>query len=439
MLLPMSTLHRSMPMGDVVVIGAGIAGIQAALDLANHGITVHLVEREPSIGGHMAMLDKTFPTNDCSMCILSPKMVEVSRHPNIRINTCTEVVSIEGNVGNFTVTVKKNPRYIDESLCNGCGDCIEVCPVEVYNRFDAGVGVRKAIYKPQPQAVPDIVIKDPEHCIECGLCYDACGLCAIRKEDTAKTFSIPAASVIIATGYTVFDACTKTQFGHLTIPDVITSLELERMINASGPTGGKVRRMSNGAQPASIVFIQCVGSRDMTINRPYCSCVCCMQAIKNAILIKEKNPETEITICYMDIRAFGKGYEEYLERAKAMGIKFLRGIPSDVLNDGNGISVQVENTETGEVTVMHPDLIVLSVGMSPAPGAVEMVERFGIPVEETGFIKSINDAVDTVATIRPGIYVAGTAGAPKDIPDTVAHGGSAAMRAFMDAIRVRSS
>ncbi|MCX6692905.1 MAG: FAD-dependent oxidoreductase, partial [Methanoregula sp.] len=298
-------------MGDVVVIGAGIAGIQAALDLANHGITVHLIDREPSIGGHMAQLDKTFPTNDCSMCILSPKMVEVARHKNIKITTCAEVESIEGEVGNFTVTIKKHPRYIDESLCNGCGDCIQICPVEVYNRFDAGIGIRKAIYKPQPQSVPDIVIKDADHCIECGLCYDVCGLDAIRKKEEAATIRIPAASVIVATGYTVFDARKKAQFGHLILPDVITSLELERMINASGPTGGNVMRMSDGAKPKSVVFIQCVGSRDMSIGRPYCSCVCCMQAVKNAILIKEKHPETEVIICYIDIRAYGKGYEEY--------------------------------------------------------------------------------------------------------------------------------
>ncbi|OPY39262.1 MAG: CoB--CoM heterodisulfide reductase iron-sulfur subunit A [Methanoregula sp. PtaU1.Bin051] len=426
-------------MGDVVVIGAGIAGIQAALDLADHGIFVHLVEREPSIGGHMAQLDKTFPTNDCSMCILSPKMVEVSRHKNIRIHTCAEVESIDGVVGNFTVTVKKHPRYVDEALCNGCGDCISICPVEVYNRFDAGVGVRKAIYKPQPQAVPDIVIKDPDHCIECGLCYDACGLSAIREKDEATTVKIPAASVIIATGYTVFDACNKAQFGHLRLPDVITSLELERMINASGPTGGRLLRISDGKIPKSVIFIQCVGSRDMSLNRPYCSCVCCMQAIKNAILIKEKYPDTDVSICYMDMRAYGKGYEEYLERAKAMGIRFLRGMPSDVLADEEGMLMQVEDSETSEVKVLHPDLVVLSVGLSPAPDTAAIAERFRIPVEESGFLKTINDAIDTVATIRPGIYVAGTAAAPRDIPDSVTQGGSAAMRAFLDAIRTRSA
>jgi len=424
-----------MPMGDVVVIGAGIAGIQTALDLANHGIVVHLIDREPSIGGHMAQLDKTFPTNDCSMCILSPKMVEVARHNNIRIYTCAEVESIEGVVGNFTVTIKKHPRYIDESLCNGCGDCIQICPVEVYNRFDAGIGVRKAIYKPQPQSVPDIVIKDADHCIECGLCYDACGLDAIKEKQDDTTLRIMAASIVIATGYTVFDANKKAQFGHLALPDVITSLELERMINVSGPTGGKVMRLSDGTMPKSVVFIQCVGSRDMSINRPYCSCVCCMQAIKNAMLIKEKNPQTEVTICYIDIRAYGKGYEEYFERAKSMGIRFLHGMPSDVIADRDGMMIQVENTEDGEVQVLHPELVVLSVGISPSIGTGKLAERLGIPVEETGFMKPVHDAIETVATIKPGIYIAGTTMAPKDIPDTVAQAGSAAMLAFIDAIR----
>jgi len=426
-------------MGDVVIIGAGIAGIQAALDLADHGIVVHLIEREPSIGGHMAQLDKTFPTNDCSMCILAPKMVDVARHRNVRIHTCAEVESVEGDVGNFTVRVKKHPRYVDESLCNGCGDCIQICPVEVYNRFDAGVGVRKAIYKPQQQSVPDIVIKDAEHCIECGLCYDACGPAAIREKDEPVMITIPAASIIIATGYTVFDAGTQARFGYLRFPDVITSIELERMINASGPTGGKVQRMSTGEVPESVVFIQCVGSRDNSIGRPYCSCICCMQAIKNAILIKEKHPATEVTICYMDLRAYGKGYEEYLERAKNLGVRFLRGMPSNVLADAKGMMMQVEDSETAEVKVLHPDLVVLSVGLSPAQDARAIAEKFGIPIEETGFFRTTNDALDTVATIRPGIYIAGTATAPRDIPDTVTQGGSAAMRAFLDAIRSGSA
>jgi heterodisulfide reductase subunit A len=426
-------------MGDVVVIGAGIAGIQAALDIAGHGIHVHLIEREPSIGGHMAQLDKTFPTNDCSMCILSPKMVDVARHPLITVHTCSEVETIEGDVGHFTVTIKEQPRYVDSVLCTGCGDCVEICPVEVYNRFDAGVGVRKAIYKPHAQAVPDTVVKDAEHCIECGLCYDICGPGAILRKDEDKRVTIKAASIVITTGYTVFDARNKEQFGHLILPDVITSLELERMINASGPTGGKIKRLSDGAVPKSIVFIQCVGSRDMSIDRPYCSCVCCMQAIKNAILIKEKSLDTEITLCYMDIRTYGKGYEEYYERAKAMGIRFLRGMPGDIRADHNGLILQVENSETSEVLVLHPDLVVLSVGIGPSDNAAGIAAKCGISLEETGFFKPVHDAMDTVATLRPGIYVAGTATAPRDIPDSVASGGSAAMRAFIDAVRTRSA
>jgi heterodisulfide reductase subunit A2 len=426
-------------MGEVVVIGAGVAGIQAALDIAAHGIHVHLIEREPTIGGHMAMLDKTFPTNDCSMCILSPKMVDVIRHPKITIHTCSEVEKIEGEAGRFHVTIKKHPRYIDESTCTGCGDCILVCPVEVYNRFDAGIGVRKAIYKPHSQAVPDIVIKDPDHCIECGLCYDVCGPGSVKREDGEQEIVLDAASIVLSTGYSVFNPQKKPQLGHLSLPDVVTSLELERMINASGPTGGKIRRMSTGKTPESIVFIQCVGSRDMTIGRPYCSCVCCMQAIKNAILIKEKNPAMDVTICYMDIRSYGKGYEEYYERAKALGIRFLRGMPSDILPDKNGLILQVENSETSEVQVMHPELVVLSVGMGPAESIADLARKFDIPLEETGFVKTVHDALDTTATLRPGIYVAGTAVAPKDIPDSVASGGSAAMRAYRDAVRLRSA
>jgi len=425
-------------MGDVVVIGAGIAGIQAALDIADHGIQVHLIEREPTIGGHMAQLDKTFPTNDCSMCILSPKMVDVERHPQITIHTCSEVEKIEGEIGHFLVTIKKFPRYVDESACNGCGDCVLICPVEVYNRFDAGIGVRKAIYKPHPQAVPDIVVKDPEHCIECGLCYDICGPDAIKRSDTEQITTIPASSIVITTGYAIFDARNKKQFGYLELPDVITSLELERMMNASGPTGGKIRRLSDGRAPESIIFIQCVGSRDVTVNRPYCSCVCCMQAIKNAMLIKEKNPEMDVIISYMDIRSYGKGYEEYFERAKKIGVRFLRGMPSDVLADSAGISLQIENSETSEVQVLHPDLVVLSVGIGPSEKSEKFAERVGITLEDTGFIKPVHDAVDTVATMCPGIYVAGTATAPRDIPDSVASGGSAAMRAYIDAIRTRS-
>jgi heterodisulfide reductase subunit A len=422
-------------MTDVVVIGAGVAGIQAALDLAGHNIHVHLIEREPTIGGHMAQLDKTFPTNDCSMCILSPKMVEVARHPMITIHTCAEVESVEGEVGNFRVRVKKHPRYIIEDECNGCGDCTRICPVEVYNRFDAGIGVRKAIYKPHAQAVPDIVVKDQEHCIECGLCYDACGKEAILREDAERAFEIEAASIVVTTGYKTFDARNKAQLRYLTIPDVITSLEFERMICASGPTGGKLKRLSNGKPPRSIAFVQCVGSRDIAAGRPYCSGVCCMYAMKNAMLIREKNPDIEVIVFYNDIRAYGKGYEEYYERARSLGVRFVRGFPGEVLVANDHLMMTAENTETGEVETFHPDLAVLSVGLEPAGGAEEIARKLGIPRDESGFFGVADQKVGPVLTVKPGIYVAGTATAPRDIPDSVAMGGAAAMRAYLDAIR----
>lgn len=435
----MPGLLRGTGMHEAVVIGGGISGITAALEIAGHGIHVHLVEREPSVGGHMAQLDKTFPTNDCSMCILSPKMVEVSRHPLVTIHTCSEVTGVAGSAGDFTVTIKKHPRFINESECTGCGDCIEICPVEVYNRFDAGIGVRKAIYKPHSQVVPDIVVRDTVHCIECGLCYDACLKGAVLREDEEKTFDVRAVSIVVTTGYRTFDPGQKEQLKYGTLPDVITSLELERMINASGPTGGKLLRVSDGRTPKSVVFIQCVGSRDIPINRPYCSCVCCMAAMKNAMLIKEKNPDIEVTICYIDRRAYGKGYEEYLNRAEGLGIRFIRGLPAEVLGDAAEMTVRVENTEKSDFLSLHPELVVLSVGMEPADDLTGLAGMLGLGRSPDGFVPLPDQKLGPVRTIVPGVYVAGTASAPRDIPDSVAQGGAAAMQVVKDVYGKKAS
>ncbi len=426
-----------MLLSEVVVIGGGIAGITAALDLANHGIHVHLIEREPTIGGHMAMLDKTFPTNDCSMCILSPKMVDAARHPKISLHTCTEVTSIEGESGDFTVHVTRHPRYVKESECTGCDDCVAICPVEVYNRFDAGLGVRKAIYKAHPQVVPNIVIRDAEHCINCGLCYSICGKRAILRdnEDGEEQAYIKAAAVVIATGYEVFDATKKPSYRYRQIPDVISSIEFERMINASGPTQGALKRLSDGAKPKKIVFVQCVGSRDCTAGSPSCSAVCCMYAVKNALLIREKSPETEVTILYMDIRAYGKGYEEFYERAKNAGVRFVRGLPGDLYQNNAHVRVHVENTENRELVKIDADLVVLSVGIRPQNDAAAIAERYGITLDETGFFAGLDQKSEHITSIRPGIFLAGTCREPMDIPDSVAEGGAAAMRAVITSMK----
>jgi heterodisulfide reductase subunit A len=426
-----------MQVSNAVVIGGGIAGITAALDIANHGIHVHLIEREPTIGGHMAMLDKTFPTNDCSMCILSPKMVEAARHPKISLHTCTEVTGIEGSEGNFQIMVTRHPRYIREADCTGCGDCITICPVEVYNRFDAGIGVRKAIYKAHPQVVPDIVIRDAEHCINCGLCYDICGKQAVLRddEDGAEQAVINASVVVVATGYQVYDATQKTMYHYLEIPDVITSIEFERMINASGPTGGQLKRFSEGEKPCRIVFIQCVGSRDCQLGTPSCSAVCCMYAVKNAMLIKEKSPDTDVVVLYMDLRSYGKGYEEFYNRAVDIGVRFIRGLPGDVYSSGKTVTVQVENTETQEFLKIESDLVVLSVGLRPNDDAAAIAAKLGITCDESGFYDSVDQKTNQIVSLRPGIFLAGTCREPMDIPDAVAEGGAAAMRAFISCLK----
>jgi len=416
---------------STLIIGGGIAGIQAALDLADMGYKVYLLEKQPSIGGKMAQLDKTFPTMDCAACILTPKMVDASRHENIELITYAEVKEIKGYVGNFTVKVVKKPRYVIEELCTGCMDCAEACPVEVPNEFDLSLGSRKAIYVPFPQAVPLVYTLDQESCIGCGACKNVCTIEAIDFNQKPVELTLEVGTIIIATGYNVFDATRKPEYGYGRYENVITGLEFERLINASGPTGGKLLRLSDGKEPRSIAFIQCVGSRDENTNL-YCSRVCCMYAIKNARLYKEKHPETEVYIFYIDIRAFGKGYEEFYKIAQEeYGIKFFKGRPSVIYENDKtgGLVLNVEDTMLGRKIEVEVDLVVLSVGMEPGADTESISKMLGVSRGADGFFLEAHPKLRPVDTLVEGVYLAGAAQGPKDIPDTVAQASGAAARA----------
>ncbi|MFQ5800237.1 MAG: 4Fe-4S binding protein, partial [Candidatus Hydrothermarchaeales archaeon] len=416
---------------STLVIGAGIAGIQAALDLADMGYKVYLVEKQPTIGGVMAQLDKTFPTMDCAACILTPKMVDVSRHPNIELITYAEVTNITGYVGNFTVNVTKKPRYVIEDLCTGCMDCAEACPVEIPNEFDLGLGSRKAIYIPFPQAVPLIYTLDEATCIGCGACKNVCTIEAMDFNQKPQELALEVGTIVVASGFETFDPTRKPEYGYGKHENVVTGLELERLINASGPTGGKLLRPSDGKEPRSIAFIQCVGSRDENTNL-YCSRVCCMYAIKNARLYKEKHPETEVYIFYIDIRAFGKGYEEFYKIAQEeYGIKFFKGRPSVIYEDTDtgGLILNVEDTMLGRKIEVEVDLVVLSIGMEPGKDTETIGKALGVSRGADGFFLEAHPKLRPVDTLVEGVYLAGTAQGPKDIPDTVAQASGAAARA----------
>jgi len=415
-----------------LVIGAGIAGIQAALDLADQGFEVYLLEKNPSIGGRMAQLDKTFPTMDCSACILTPKMVDVGRHPNIRLLTYSELKGVSsGKKGDFKVKILQKPRYVDETKCTGCGICAQHCPVEVANEFDENLGVRKAVYVPFPQAVPLIYTIDKDHCLECGLCEKVCGAGAINLQQEPKKIDVEVGAIIVSTGYNLFDARKKEEYGYGVYDNVITGLMLERLLSASGPTTGHVIRPSDGKIPRKIAFVQCVGSRDEKTGNLYCSRVCCMYATKEAQLIREHVPEVEATIFYIDIRAFGKGFEEFYRRAeKEFHIRYVKGRVAEILENpvNKNLFIRAENVESGEPIEEEFDMVVLSTGIVPA--ATNDVEKMlPIPIGNDGFFVTANPKIDPVTTSLRGVFTAGVAESPKDIPDSVAQASAAAMKA----------
>lgn len=420
-----------------LVIGGGVAGIQAALDLGDMGFQTYLVEKQPTIGGRMAQLDKTFPTLDCSMCILAPKMVDCGKHENIELISYAEVKKVDGYIGNFKVQVEKKPRFIDEDVCTGCGSCTEVCPIEIPNYFDEGVGMVKATFIPFPQAVPLCATIDKDYCIECKLCDQVCGNKAIRHDQEPETIELDVGTIIVATGYDPYDPTEKKEWAYGAAENVLTGLELERYINASGPTAGHVVRPSDGETPKSVAFIQCVGSRDEQIDKPYCSRVCCMYAMKNAQLILDHEPDTEVTIYYMDIRAFGKGFEEFYKRSQEKyGIKFIRGRPATVLeNPDQSLTVRSEDTLLGKVTEYDYDMVVLSVGLQPPEGAEELRQTLALSRSADGFLMEAHPKLRPVDTLTDGIYLAGVSQGPKDIPDAVAQASGAAARAAIPMIK----
>jgi heterodisulfide reductase subunit A len=412
---------------QALVIGAGVAGIQTALDLGDMGFKTYLVEKNPTIGGRMAQLDKTFPTLDCSMCILAPKMVDVGKHENIELLSYSEVKEVDGYIGNFKVKVERKPRYIDEELCVGCGSCSDVCPIEIPNYFDEGVGMVKASYIPFPQAVPLVATIDKDYCIECHLC----------DEQEPEEVELEVGTIVVATGYDPYDPSEKKEWRYEDSENVITGLELERYINASGPTQGHVVKPSDGETPKSVAFIQCVGSRDEQIDKPYCSRVCCMYAMKNAQLIKDHEPDTEVTIYYMDIRAFGKGFEEFYKRSQEKyGIKFIRGRPATVLeNPDQSLTIRAEDTMLGKVTEFDYDMVVLSVGLQPPEGLEELRQTIGLSRSADGFLMEAHPKLRPIDTLTDGVYLAGVSQGPKDIPDAVAQASGAAARAAIPMIK----
>jgi heterodisulfide reductase subunit A len=425
-----------------LVIGAGIAGIQASLDIADAGFKVYLVEREPTIGGRMAQLDKTFPTLDCSSCILTPKMVDAGRHPNIELLTYSEVVDVQGEVGDFRVKVRKKPRYVHEELCTGCGLCVEACVwKKVPSEFDAGVAMRSAAYIPFPQAVPLKAVIDENTCLyltkgKCGRkCEKVCERGAIDFEMKEELLDLYVGSIIVATGFDPFDPRLKPEFAYGVYDNVITGLEFERLSSASGPTQGKI--LINGQVPRDVVFIHCVGSRDKNLGNEYCSRVCCMYTAKQAHLVREKMPEANITVFYMDVRAFGKGFEEFYDRVRMEGARYRRGNPSEIYKKGDKLIVRAEDTLLSEPLEMEADLVVLAVGVTPRADAQQLADLLGISLSPDGFFQEAHPKLHPVETGVEGIYLAGCCQGPKDVPDAVAQGKAAASSAIVVLSKMR--
>jgi len=414
-----------------MVIGGGVAGVTAALELADQGIETVLVEKEAFLGGHMARWDKLFPTFDCSICILGPMMARAAGHSNIRLISLAEIDGIKGSTGRYAVTLTQKPRYVSTDLCTGCNRCVEVCPVEVVDEYNYGLGARKAIVRHSLDAVPIAPYIDMDNCVGCQSCSGVCEAKAIKYDDCEKTETIEVGAIIVATGFRPFDATIIEELGYGENPDVITSVELERLINPSGPTGGRLVKPSDGSTPRSIAFINCVGSRTMRFNRPYCSRACCAEAVKQSIQVKELLPDCETYVFYTDLRTVGKGHEELSVRAAdEYGIHFVRGAVGEVVYDQvkSKTFLRAEDTLLKRMLNLDIDLVVLMVGMDPAPSNKRLSKLLRIPLDENGFFLEQHPKLNLSGTASKGIFLAGVSQAPKDISDTVAHAGLAASK-----------
>lgn len=427
-----------------LVVGGGIAGIQAALDIANAGHEVLLVERESTIGGRMAQLDKTFPTLDCSSCILTPRMVEAGQHPNIKLMTTASVEKVSGFVGNFEVTIRQKAKYVDHTLCTGCGICWQKCPEKVTSEFDSAMGKRTSIYIPFPQAVPNKPVIDWESCRyrrhlaaegegkkppQCRICEKLCPTGAIRFGDEDQMVTEKVGAIVVATGFKTFDHSVYAEYGSGRYRDVISSLQLERLLSASGPTSGEVVRPSDGKHPKTVVFINCVGSRDDRVGRPYCSKVCCMYVAKQTILLKEHDPEIQTYVFYIDIRAGGKDYEEFVRRSQEeYGALWLRGRVSKIHEEDGNLIVRGEDSLIGRPVEVVADLVVLATGVEPSAGADALARTLGVSYDDYGFIVEAHPKLRPLESNSDGIFLAGMVSGPRDIPETVAQGSGAAAK-----------
>jgi heterodisulfide reductase subunit A len=431
LLQPLETIEVPV-INKALVIGGGIAGMNAALDLAEMGFKVYLLEKGESIGGHMAQLDKTFPTLDCSICIEGPKMVDVGRHPNIEIIAFADLLSVSGFIGNFKVKIRKNPRYIIAENCTGCGECKEVCPIEYPNEWDMNLGVRKAISVPFDQAVPLVYTINKDYCIECYKCVDACGARqAINFEQKSEEIELEVGAIIVATGYDIYLPYDNQLYGYGKYSNVITSLEFERLILAAGPTGGKVVRASDGQKPHSVAFIQCVGSRD-TNKYPYCSNFCCMYTLKHVVQLKEKYKEdVEVYVFYMDMRTNFKGFEEFYQRARELGVNFIRGRVSRVLEipETKNLLIHAEDMTLGQPIEIEAEMVVLATAAIPKKGSEEIARILNLTRGADGFFMESHPKLKPLDAPTDGIFLAGACQAPKDIPYSVSQGCGAASRA----------